>query len=74
LHLQSVGELLLLGAVAGLLLGVLASGGLGPGRLAQIGPVLWQVPLAAAGWLFVACLGDELVRLIRGNAKRRLGA
>lgn len=65
LHLQSVGELLALGAVTGLLLGVLSSGGLGPGRLALIGPVLWQVLLAGAGWLLVACLGDELVRQIR---------
>ena len=65
LHLQSVGELLLLGVVAGLVLGILSGGGLGPGRLAQIGPVLWQVMLASAGWLLVACIGDELVRQVR---------
>lgn len=69
LHLQSVGELLVLGMVAGVLFGVLSSGGLGPGRLAHIGPVLWQLMLANAGWLLVACLGDELVRQLRRMLK-----
>lgn len=70
LHLQSVAELLLLGAVAGVLIGVLSSGGLGPGRLTSIGPVLWQVMLASAGWLLVASIGDELVRVIRRKLQK----
>lgn len=69
LHLQSVGELLVLGMVSGALLGVLSSGGLGPGRLAHIGPVVWQLMLVSAGWLLVACLGDELVRQLRRKLK-----
>ena len=70
LHLQSVAELLLLGAFAGVLIGVLSSGGLGPGRLTSIGPVLWQVMLASAGWLLVASIGDELVRVIRRKLQK----
>ncbi len=70
LHLQSVAELLVLGAVAGVLIGVLSSGGLGPGRLTSIGPVLWQVMLASAGWLLVASIGDELVRVIRRKLQK----
>lgn len=69
LHLRSVVELLLLGALAGAGLGLLGSGGLGPGRLAQIGPVLWKCALSSAAWLALACVGDELVRRIRALAK-----
>ena len=65
LHLRSVVELLALGLLAGAALGVLGSGGLGPGRLTQIGPVLWQSALAASGWLAVACIFDEALRRIR---------
>lgn len=65
LHLRSVVELLVLVALAGGALGLLGSGALGPGRLQQIGPVLWQVALASAGWLLLACIGDELVRRVR---------
>lgn len=69
-HLQSVGELLLLGAVAGVAIALLSSGGLGPGRLTAIGPVLWQLALATVGWLLVACIGDEVVRRIRGKLRK----
>lgn len=65
LHPRSVAELLILGLLAGAALGVLGSGGLGPGRLTQIGPVLWQCALAGAGWLALVCAADELVRRIR---------
>lgn len=66
LHPRSVAELLVLGLLAGLALGFAAGGALGPGRLTEIGAVWWQVALAAAGWLLVASLLDELVRRIRG--------
>lgn len=65
LHIRSVIELLVLVAIAGAALGLLGSGGMGPGRLLQIGPVLWQVALAAAGWLLLVCIVDELVRRVR---------
>lgn len=65
LHARSVAELLLLGMLTGGVLGLLGSGGMGPGRLTQIGPVLWQAALAGAGWLALACVADEVIRRIR---------
>ena len=70
LHLRSVVELLVLVLIAGGVLGLLGSGGLGPGRLTQFGPVLWQVAFAAAGWLLLVCVGDELVRRIRQQLRK----
>lgn len=70
LHLRSVVELLVLVLIAGGVLGLLGSGGLGPGRLTHIGPVLWQVAFAAAGWLLLVCVGDELVRRIRQQLRK----
>ncbi|HEU4346376.1 MAG TPA: DUF6350 family protein [Actinoplanes sp.] len=63
------GAALIAGPVGGLLLGLLAwvsGGSLGGGRLAQIGPVPWQVALVTTGVVAVsATLGAALARTIR---------
>jgi len=64
-----LGSALIAGPVAGLALGGLAwlSGGpLGAGRLAQIGPVPWQVALVATGVVAVpAAIGAAVARAFR---------
>ncbi|WP_207229871.1 DUF6350 family protein [Krasilnikovia cinnamomea] len=69
-----IGSALVAGPVAGLLLGVLSrlsGGSLGDGRLAQIGPVSWQVGLVAAGVVAVsALLGAAAARAWRQSADR----
>jgi hypothetical protein len=64
-----VGSSLLAGPVAGVILGGLAwmsGGALGDGRLAEIGPVPWQVGLVAAGVVAVsASIGAVLCRAAR---------
>jgi len=63
---QVVGAALLGGPVAGLVLGALAwvsGGSLGGGRLAEIGPVPWQVGLVATGVVAVsAAIGAAAAR------------
>jgi Family of unknown function (DUF6350) len=64
-----LGSALIAGPVAGLVLGGLAwlsGGSLGAGRLAQIGPVPWQVALVATGVVAVpAAIGAALARAFR---------
>jgi hypothetical protein len=64
-----LGSALIAGPVAGLVLGGLAwlsGGALGGGRLAQIGPVPWQVALVATGVVAVpAAIGAALARAFR---------
>lgn len=70
LHLRSVVELVLLGVLGSAALALMASGGIGPGRLMQIGPVFWQSAIAGGGWLAIACVGDELVRRVRRSLEK----
>jgi hypothetical protein len=69
-----LGATVLAGPVAGLLLGALAwlsSGSLGAGRLADIGPVPWQVATVAAAVVAVsATLGAAAARGFRGRLSR----
>ena len=64
-----IGSAVLAGPVAGLMLGVLAwasGGSLGSGRMAEIGPVPWQVALVSAGVVAVtATFGAALGRAFR---------
>ncbi|GAB1645068.1 DUF6350 family protein [Krasilnikovia sp. MM14-A1259] len=70
-----IGSALAAGPVAGLILGVLSrlsGGSLGAGRMAQIGPVAWQVGLVAAGVVAVsATLGAAAARAWRSTADHR---
>nr|BFE76523.1 hypothetical protein GCM10020092_098240 [Actinoplanes digitatis] len=69
-----LGAALLSGPVAGLVLGVLSwmSGGpLGNGRLAEIGPVPWQVALVATIVVAVsASIGAAAGRAFRAPARK----
>ncbi|MCA2218568.1 cell division protein PerM [Jidongwangia harbinensis] len=69
-----LGSALLAGPVAGLVLGALAriSGGpLGDGRMAQVGPVAWQVMLAGAVVVAVsATVGAAAARAFRATPRR----
>ncbi|BFU46972.1 hypothetical protein KRMM14A1004_52090 [Krasilnikovia sp. MM14-A1004] len=70
-----IGSALVAGPVAGLVLGVasrLSGGSLGAGRLAQIGPVPWQVGLVATGVVAVsATLGAAAARAWRSTPDGR---
>jgi hypothetical protein len=64
-----LGSAALAGPVAGAVLGVLAwaSGGpLGAGRMAQIGPVPWQVALVAAGVVTASATTGAALRVDGG--------
>lgn len=69
-----IGSAALAGPVAGLMLGVLAwasGGSLGDGRMAEIGPVPWQVALVGAGVVAVAAtIGAALGRAFRAPRQR----
>lgn len=57
-------SVLLAGLGAGLA-ALAVSGGMGPGRLAQVGPVWWQVGLVGAGWLALGHLLRWAVHAVR---------
>jgi hypothetical protein len=70
-----LGTVALVGPVAGLLVGLAAfaaGGPLGGGRLAVVGPSVWQVALACAGGITVAAVvGAAIHRGLRVAAERR---
>lgn len=50
-----------------------SAGGMGPGRLVQLGPQWWQVGLAAAGWMALGIALPALVRRARRGGSAKAG-